>query len=102
MRGKGADPGFDGHSQLCRRGTGYGALRSAPHGAGRRSLARRRELFTADDLARRMQGIVYRPGEAWVDEIPDAYKDIDAVMADAAKLVKITHKLRQVLNVKGT
>lgn len=66
------------------------------------SLARRRELFTADDLARRMQGIVYRPGEAWVDEIPDAYKDIDAVMADAAKLVKITHKLRQVLNVKGT
>lgn len=49
-----------------------------------------------------MQGIVYRPGEAWVDEIPDAYKDIDAVMADAAELVKITHKLRQVLNVKGT
>lgn len=97
-------PGSMGTASYVVEGTGYGpALRSAPHGAGRRfSRSKARELFTADDLASRMQGIVYRPGEAWVDEIPDAYKDIDAVMADAAKLVKITHKLRQVLNVKGT
>ena len=38
----------------------------------------------------------------WVDEIPDAYKDIDIVMADAKDLVDITHTLRQILNVKGT
>lgn len=41
----------------------------------------------------------------WVVEIPDAYKDIDAVMADAADaadVVDIEHTLRQVLNVKGT
>ncbi len=49
-----------------------------------------------------MTGIVYRPGEAWIDEIPDAYKDIDQVMADSRDLVEIKHKLRQVMNVKGT
>ena len=49
-----------------------------------------------------MEGIVYRPGKAWIDEIPDAYKDIDQVMADATKLVDVQHELRQVLNVKGT
>lgn len=49
-----------------------------------------------------MQGIEYRHGEQWVDEIPDAYKDIDVVMADAASLIEIEHELRQVLNVKGT
>jgi tRNA-splicing ligase RtcB len=31
-----------------------------------------------------MRGIEYRHGEEWIDEIPDAYKDIDQVMADAA------------------
>jgi tRNA-splicing ligase RtcB len=37
----------------------------------------------------------------WIDEIPDAYKDVDQVMADAADLVEVEHVLRQVLNVKG-
>ncbi|AHB79621.1 RtcB-like RNA ligase [Mycobacterium phage Validus] len=78
------------------------ALHSAPHGAGRRfSRAKARKLFTVDDLADRMQGIEYRHGEAWVDEIPDAYKPIDVVMADADSLVTIDAELRQVLNVKG-
>ena len=49
-----------------------------------------------------MGDIVYRPGEQWVDEIPDAYKPIDQVMADAADLVEVVTELRQVLNVKGT
>ena len=35
------------------------------------------------------------------DEIPDAYKDIDQVMADAADLVEVRHVLRQIVNVKG-
>ena len=37
-----------------------------------------------------------------VDEIPDAYKDIDRVMADQADLVRVQHTLRQVLNLKGS
>lgn len=97
-------PGSMGDRSYIVAGLGNAAaLWSAPHGAGRtmsRTAARKR--FTAADLDRRMGGIVYRPGESWVDEIPDAYKPIDRVMADAADLVEIRGTLRQVLNVKGT
>ena len=48
-----------------------------------------------------MQGIEFRDTEAFLDEIPGAYKDIDQVMADAADLVTVRHTLRQVVNVKG-
>jgi tRNA-splicing ligase RtcB (3'-phosphate/5'-hydroxy nucleic acid ligase) len=79
------------------------ALNSAPHGAGRaysRSAARR--TFTHDQLRVAMSGIEFRDSEAFLDEIPAAYKDIDQVMADAADLVTIRHTLRQIVNVKGT
>jgi tRNA-splicing ligase RtcB len=36
-----------------------------------------------------------------VDEIPAAYKDIDAVMANQTDLVETVHVLRQVVCVKG-
>ncbi|HVQ96920.1 MAG TPA: RtcB family protein [Mycobacteriales bacterium] len=78
------------------------SLNSSPHGAGRqlsRSAARRK--FTVDDLRAAMRGIEYRDTDAFIDEIPAAYKDIDQVMADAAGLVEIQHTLRQVVNVKG-
>lgn len=96
-------PGSMGTSSYVVRGKGNPAgLCSAPHGAGRRySRTKARQLFTADDLAARMEGIEYRHGDAWVDEIPDAYKPIDVVMADAEPLVEVVAKLRQVLNVKG-
>jgi len=77
-------------------------LKSAPHGAGRnysRSAARKK--FTQDDLREAMKGIEYRDTDAFIDEIPAAYKDIDVVMKDADDLVEIKHTLRQVLNVKG-
>lgn len=97
-------PGSMGTASYVVEGRGHApALHSAPHGAGRRlSRTQAKEQFTAADLERRMKGIVYRPGKAWVDEIPDAYKSIDRVMADAEPLVEIRHRLRQVLNVKGT
>jgi len=37
-----------------------------------------------------------------LDEHPQAYKDIDQVMADQADLVEVQHTLRQVFNYKGT
>lgn len=37
-----------------------------------------------------------------LDEIPQGYKDIDQVIADAADLVEVRHTLRQLVNVKGT
>lgn len=97
-------PGSMGTASYVVEGKGFApALNSAPHGAGRRfSRSEARRRFTVEDLDNRMEGIVYRTGEAWIDEIPDAYKDIDQVMADSKDLVEIKHKLRQVLNVKGT
>ncbi len=49
-----------------------------------------------------MDGIECWHGVEWVDEIPDAYKDIGVVMDDARDLVDIRHALRQILDVKGT
>ncbi len=78
------------------------ALNSSPHGAGReysRSAARR--TFDRDDLRKAMVGIEYRDTDAFIDEIPAAYKDIDVVMRDAQDLVEVRHTLRQIVNVKG-
>lgn len=78
------------------------SLNSAPHGAGReysRSAARR--TFTVAQLREAMVGIEYRDTAAFLDEIPQAYKPIDRVMADSADLVEIRRTLRQLVNVKG-
>jgi tRNA-splicing ligase RtcB (3'-phosphate/5'-hydroxy nucleic acid ligase) len=78
------------------------SLNSSPHGAGRRySRTAARKVFTQEDLRTAMAGIEYRDTDAFVDEIPSAYKDIDQVMDDARDLVEIRHTLRQVVNVKG-
>jgi tRNA-splicing ligase RtcB (3'-phosphate/5'-hydroxy nucleic acid ligase) len=77
---------------------------SAPHGAGRNfSRTEARKRFTAAELEVAMKGIEWRreSAEAFLDEIPGAYKDVDVVMRDAADLVEVKHTLRQVLNVKG-
>jgi len=78
------------------------ALNSSPHGAGRNhSRSAARKLFTRDDLNERMAGIEWGQSDAFLDEHPDAYKDIDVVMRDAAELVEVVHELRQIVNVKG-
>ncbi len=78
------------------------ALHSSPHGAGRAySRSKARKTFTREQLREAMRGIEYRDTDAFLDEIPQAYKDIDRVMADAAELVDVRHVLRQVVNVKG-
>jgi tRNA-splicing ligase RtcB len=96
-------PGSMGTRSYVVEGKGNAmSLHSAPHGAGRqfsRSAARKR--FTHDELREAMKGIEFRDTEAFLDEIPGAYKDIDQVMADAADLVSVRHTLRQVVNVKG-
>ncbi|WP_392425761.1 RtcB family protein [Barrientosiimonas humi] len=78
------------------------SLNSSPHGAGRAlSRTKARKAYTQDQLREAMVGIEYRDTDAFVDEIPQAYKDIDVVMADAADLVEVRHTLRQIVNVKG-
>ncbi|UXE05293.1 RtcB-like RNA ligase [Mycobacterium phage Skinny] len=102
----GVIPGSMGTRSYVVRGKGCSAsLHSAPHGAGRRfSRTKAKELFTADDLSREMEGIEWREdiAEKLIDEIPSCYKPIDVVMADAEPLVDVITTLRQVLNVKGT
>ena len=78
---------------------------SCSHGAGRRlSRTAARKQFNGADLRERMGERTWQSGDAdaLVDEIPDAYKDIDQVMADQADLVTVRHTLRQVLNLKGS
>jgi tRNA-splicing ligase RtcB len=60
-----------------------------------------RKAFTRDDLRSAMGDIEYRDTNAFIDEIPAAYKDIDVVMNDARDLVEVRHVLRQIVNVKG-
>src|SRR5690606_32190174 len=63
---------------------------SSPHGAGRRYSRRAaRRKFTREQLREAMAGIEYRDTDAFLDEIPAAYKAIDQVMADSADLVRI-------------
>jgi tRNA-splicing ligase RtcB len=102
---RGLIPGSMGTRSYVVTGKGNKAsFNSAPHGAGRnfsRSEARKR--FTIEELNDVMKGIEWRAGnaDAFLDEIPGAYKDVDVVMADAADLVSVDHTLRQILNVKG-
>ncbi|MCS5495929.1 RtcB family protein [Cnuibacter physcomitrellae] len=78
------------------------SLHSSPHGAGREySRTKARKTFTRVQLDEAMAGIEWIRSDAFLDEIPQAYKPIDRVMADAADLVEIRHELRQLVNVKG-
>jgi tRNA-splicing ligase RtcB len=78
------------------------ALNSSPHGAGRNySRSAARKTFTRAQLDEAMQGIEWGRSDAFLDEIPGAYKPVELVMADAADLVEVRHTLRQIVNVKG-
>jgi tRNA-splicing ligase RtcB len=85
--------------------TGLGnrlAFNSAPHGAGREySRSAARKHFTREELDAAMEGIEWGHSDAFLDEIPGAYKPIDIVMHDAQELVTVDHELRQLVNVKG-
>jgi tRNA-splicing ligase RtcB len=85
--------------------TGLGnplSLNSSPHGAGREySRSAARKTFTREQLDAAMEGIEWGRSDAFLDEIPGAYKPIDVIMQDAADLVKVEHTLRQIVNVKG-
>ena len=75
---------------------------SCSHGAGRvMSRGQAKKLISLKDHKAAMQGIEARVDEGVLDESPAAYKDIGAVMDAQQDLVRIRHRLRQVVNVKG-
>ena len=96
-------PGSMGARSYIVRGKGsVESFCSCAHGAGRRmSRSQAKKTFSADDLARQTAGVECRKDAGVVDEIPGAYKDIDAVMANQADLVDVVHTLKQIVCVKG-
>ena len=96
-------PGSMGTRSFIVRGKGNAeAFDSCSHGAGRRmSRSEARRTFSAEDLCRQTAGVECRKDTGVVDEIPQAYKDIDVVMRHQSDLVEIVAELKQVLCVKG-
>ncbi len=96
-------PGSMGARSFIVRGLGNpDSFDSCSHGAGRvmsRNQAKKR--FTVDDQVQATAGVECRKDAEVIDEIPMAYKDIDAVMAAQRDLVEVVHTLKQVLCVKG-
>ena len=96
-------PGSMGARSFIVRGKGNPeSFNSCSHGAGRlmsRTEAKRR--FTLADQERATAGVECRKDEGVIDEIPMAYKDIDAVMDAQRDLVEVVHTLKQVVCVKG-
>jgi tRNA-splicing ligase RtcB len=96
-------PGSMGTGSYIVRGLGnQSSFQSASHGAGRRmSRNKAKKMFTADDLAAQTAGVECRKDAGVVDEIPAAYKDIDAVIKAQTDLVEVVAHLKQVVCVKG-
>jgi tRNA-splicing ligase RtcB len=96
-------PGSMGTKSFIVRGKGNAAAyHSCSHGAGRqmsRSEAKRR--FSLADLAEQTEGVECRKDAGVIDELPAAYKDVDAVLSAQRDLVDVVHSLKQVLCVKG-
>jgi len=101
----GVVPGSMGSKSFIVRGLGNPlSYHSSAHGAGRRlSRGRARREVTVEDFVKAMEGRAWqlRDAEMLVDESPQAYKDIDQVMADQSDLVEVVHELRGVLSYKG-
>ena len=102
-RDLGIIPGSMGARSYIVRGLGEPmSFCSCSHGAGRRtSRGEATRRFTRKDLEAQTAGVECRKDKGVIDEIPGAYKDIDAVMANQSDLVEVVHTLKQVLTVKG-
>ena len=57
--------------------------------------------FTESDMVQQTEGVICRKDKGVIDEIPGAYKDIDAVMENQQDLTETLHTLKQVVCVKG-
>ena len=96
-------PGSMGARSYIVRGKGNAeSFCSCSHGAGRvMSRTQARKRFTESDQVAATEGVECRKDSGVIDEIPHAYKDIDAVIAAQSDLVDVVHVLKQVVCVKG-
>jgi len=96
-------PGSMGARSYIVRGLGNPeSFESCSHGAGRvMSRTKAKKMFSVADHIKATEGVECRKDANVVDEIPMAYKDIDAVMDAQQDLVEVVHTLKQVVCVKG-
>jgi len=96
-------PGSMGAKSFIVKGKGNEeSFCSCSHGAGRvMSRTEAKKQFTVADQIAQTEGVECRKDTAVIDEIPAAYKDIDAVMHAQRDLVEVVHTLKQVVCVKG-
>ncbi|WP_077035737.1 RtcB family protein [Pelomonas sp. KK5] len=96
-------PGSMGAKSFIVRGKGNpDSFMSCSHGAGRKmSRTKAKKLYTVADQVAATQGVECRKDADVIDEIPMAYKDIDAVMEAQKDLVEVVYTLKQVVCVKG-
>ncbi|HTP81255.1 MAG TPA: RtcB family protein [Bacteroidota bacterium] len=96
-------PGSMGTKSFIVRGLGNpDSFNSASHGAGRRmSRTKARSMFTEKDLVSQTRGVECRKDKGVIDEIPQAYKNIETVLENENDLVEPVVALKQVLCVKG-
>ena len=96
-------PGSMGAKSFIVKGRGAAeSFHSCSHGAGRKmSRGAAKRAFSAEDLARQTAGIECRKDTGVLDEIPGAYKSIEAVMKNQEDLVEVVAEIKQVVCVKG-
>lgn len=103
---RGIIPGSMGTATYIVTGLGNPAsYMSCSHGAGRRlSRSKARKELTVESFSEWMDNKFWQASEAkaLLDEHPLSYKDIEAVMDAQTDLVRIDHRLTQILNYKGT
>ena len=96
-------PGSMGAKSFIVRGRGVAeSFNSCSHGAGRKmSRGAAKRHFTSDDLVKQTAGVECRKDKGVLDEIPGAYKSIEAVMKNQKDLVAVVAEIKQVVCVKG-
>jgi tRNA-splicing ligase RtcB (3'-phosphate/5'-hydroxy nucleic acid ligase) len=96
-------PGSMGARSYVIRGKGSEhSFCSCSHGAGRRgSRVWAKESFTIEDHIRETVGVECDKTLAVLDETPQAYKDIEAVIAAQSDLIEVLSTMKQFVCVKG-
>lgn len=78
------------------------SFQSCSHGAGRAmSRTKAKANYNVEDLKAATEGVECKKDSSVLDEIPQAYKDLEAVMAAQKDLVRPVAVLKQILCVKG-
>ncbi len=98
-------PGSQGSNTYIVRGKGNkDSFQSCSHGAGRvMSRTKAKKSISAEDATNAMGGLICDFSRGGIDEAPQAYKDIEEVMANQTDLVDIIYTLKpyKIAAIKG-